>query len=301
MTGPLMIMIDPIPALETLGYTEREASFLYLVAMHSGYFLRRQFDYFIDRHKGAIAQHFLEKAQVAGHIRVFDYGQRWHVYHLFAKPIYRLLGNADSQHRRAKGDAQIKAKLMALDYVLENDTEHFLATEDERRDYFTLSRGLPSDLLGNRMTGALPFLNAFPVSLTDRMNPQHSPVRFGFIDEGQLSTAKFLRFVVSMEPIFCALNHVEIVYIADSEHNFPAVRHIFSRHLRPLVPPDERNSNSDSWVDSRHSYARSKRVPPKLTTVFFEYSYPRIHRYEPRGSKQGSHSGSTDSTTSESK
>ena len=41
--------VDPISALESLGYTEREAAFLYLVAAHSGYFLRRQFDYFIDR------------------------------------------------------------------------------------------------------------------------------------------------------------------------------------------------------------------------------------------------------------
>lgn len=296
MTDPPVTTVDPIPALETLGYTEREASFLYLVAMHSGYFLRRQFDYFIDRNKGAIAQHFLEKARVAGHVRVLDYGQRWHVYHLFSKPIYRLLGNPDSQHRRAKGDAQIKAKLMTLDYVLENDTEHFLVTEDERRDYFTRSRGLPSELLGNRVTGALPFLNAFPVSLAERMVPQHSLVRFSFIDEGQLSTAKFLRFVVSMKPVFDALGHVELVYIADSEHNFPAIRHTFSRHLRPLVPLAERHSNSESRIH----HPVNSRVPPRLTTILFEYSYPRFHRYEARGSKQGSLSGSTASTTSES-
>jgi hypothetical protein len=54
-----MISYDPIPCIEGMGYTEREASFLYLVAAHSGYFLRRQFDSFIDRHSGAIAQHFL--------------------------------------------------------------------------------------------------------------------------------------------------------------------------------------------------------------------------------------------------
>ena len=45
--------VDPIIALESLGYTEREAAFLYLVAIHSGYFLRRQFNYFIDRRLGS--------------------------------------------------------------------------------------------------------------------------------------------------------------------------------------------------------------------------------------------------------
>jgi hypothetical protein len=34
---------DPIPELQKLGYTEREAAFLYLVGIHSGYFLRRQY------------------------------------------------------------------------------------------------------------------------------------------------------------------------------------------------------------------------------------------------------------------
>jgi hypothetical protein len=34
---------DPISSLEATGYLEREASFLYLVAVNSGYFLRRQY------------------------------------------------------------------------------------------------------------------------------------------------------------------------------------------------------------------------------------------------------------------
>ncbi len=294
-----MTTVDPILALQSFGYTEREASFLYLVAMHSGYFLRRQFDYFIDRHKGAIAQHFLEKARVAGHVRVLDYGQRWNVYHLFAKSIYRLLGNAESQHRRAKGDAQIKAKLMALDYVLENDREHFFATEDDRRNYFEFTRGLPAEMLGSHIAGELPFTSSFPVSLADRRNPQHSLVRFTFIDEGQLSTAKFLRFVQSMKPAFDALGHVEVIYIADSQHNFPAIERIFSRHLRPLVPLEQRQLSSDWMADARHYHSAINRVPPKLTTLLFAYSYPRLHRYEARGSNHRSQASSSVSSAGE--
>lgn len=296
-----MTTVDPILALQTLGYTEREASFLYLVATHSGYFLRRQFDYFIDRHKGAIAQHFLEKTRIAGHVRVLDYGQRWNVYHLFAKPIYRMLGNAESQHRRGKGDAQIKAKLMALDYVLENDSEHFLATEDDRRDYFELTRGLPAEMLGSHVAGELPFTSSFPVSLADRMNSQHCLVRFTFIDEGQLSTAKFLRFVVSMKPVFDALGYVEVIYIADSQHNFPAIERIFSRHMRPLVPLEQRQLSSDWMDDARHSHSMTNRVPPKLTTLLFEYSYPRLHRYVARGSNDRSRASSIVSIARETK
>ena len=33
----MTLTVDPIVALESLGYTERESAFLYLVAVHSGY------------------------------------------------------------------------------------------------------------------------------------------------------------------------------------------------------------------------------------------------------------------------
>jgi hypothetical protein len=37
----------------------------------------------------------------------------WHVYHVSARPIYRLLGDPESQNRRSKGDAQVRARLIA--------------------------------------------------------------------------------------------------------------------------------------------------------------------------------------------
>lgn len=111
---------DPISNIQSAGYTDREASFLYLVAAHSGYFLRRQFDQFIHRHSGAIAQNFLTKAKRLGHIATLDFGQQRHVYHLFHKDFYTLLGVPDSQNRRRKGDAEIKVRLMSLDYILQH-------------------------------------------------------------------------------------------------------------------------------------------------------------------------------------
>jgi hypothetical protein len=150
------VTVDPILALESLGYTEREAAFLYLVAVHSGYFVRRQFDYFTDRNKGALVMRFLEKARIAGHIEFLDYKQGWHVYHLFSRAIYRLLGNAESQHRRRKGDAQVRARLMALDYVLENDNSHYLESEAERVRFFMEDRRIASELFTGDDGGLYP-------------------------------------------------------------------------------------------------------------------------------------------------
>ena len=127
-----------IPALQSLGYTQREAAFLYLVAVHSGHFLRRQFDYFIDRNKGAIVTNFLAKAQAAGHIEVIEYARGWRVYHLFSRTVYRLANLPESGNRRRKGDAAIRSSLITLDYVLENhETEYFLTTPEEKINFLS--------------------------------------------------------------------------------------------------------------------------------------------------------------------
>jgi hypothetical protein len=139
--------VDPVNALESLGYTHREASFLYLVAVHSGYFLRRQFDYFVDRNRGGLVSRFLEKTRINGHVQLLDSSHGRQVYHLFYKPIYRLLGNPDSQNRRVKGDTDVRARLMKLDYVLENDTEHHFASDEEKFQFFSETRGVDARIL----------------------------------------------------------------------------------------------------------------------------------------------------------
>jgi hypothetical protein len=42
------IPAQSVDALRQLGYTEREAEFLYIVAVHSGFFLQRQFMQFVE-------------------------------------------------------------------------------------------------------------------------------------------------------------------------------------------------------------------------------------------------------------
>ena len=79
---------DPIPMLENAGYTEQEAAFLYLVAVHSGHFLRRQFSRFVQRDRGGLADKFIQKALRLDHLRVIECGQARHVYHMTSRPMY---------------------------------------------------------------------------------------------------------------------------------------------------------------------------------------------------------------------
>ena len=52
-----MTNAERIQALQRLGYTEREAAFLCLAALHGGYFLRRQYAQFLGREDGGTCRH----------------------------------------------------------------------------------------------------------------------------------------------------------------------------------------------------------------------------------------------------
>ena len=276
-----MTKLDPIPALQSYGYTDREAAFLYLVAAHSGYFLRRQFDYFIDRNKGSIAMNFLKKASAAGHIEVFTYKQGWRVYHLCSRSIYRLLDDTESQLRRRKGDAQVRARLMALDYVLEHEADHFLESESDRARFFEHVRGITPKLYANEYGKLHPMLCAFPIALADRERSAHSLVRFAFIDEGLLSIGKFVRFLGETEALLRAVGNFEIVYVALSDFSFHAARAAFrDRFFRAL------HRSAGLFEEAVRAPAIRHRAPlqPQFTTLHLQYSYPSILRSEAKGS-----------------
>jgi hypothetical protein len=274
------VAVDPIIALESFGYTDREAAFLYLVAAHSGYFVRRQFDYFTDRNKGSIVMRFLEKARAAGHIEALDYRQGWHVYHLCSRSPYRLLGNAESQYRRRKGDAQVRARLIALDYVLENEDNHYLVSNADRVRFFAVDRRVAPEVFTGDDGSLFPLLASFPISLADRMRPAQSSVRFAFIDEGLSTTEKFLRFLVAADPLLCAVGNFEVVYVSGSAFHFSAAKDAFwSRFSAPL-------RSSRLFDEDVRSVAAQSRVTlqPRFTTLLLRYSYPVVRRSEVRGS-----------------
>jgi hypothetical protein len=226
---------DPIPWIQSVGYTEREASFLYLVAVHSGYFLRRQFDRFIDRHSGAIAQHFLRKARWMGHVVALDFGQHRHVYHLSHKNFYTVLEAPDSQNRRRKSDGEIKLRLMTLDYVLSHLDENFLDSPETKAQFFTEELGIPQkDLPRSGRYSQQPFADRVLIVCEEGRKPP----RFIFLDESMRSMARFEKFLCDYQRLFQALAGFELIYLADADTNFSAATRLFGKSFPQSRTPN---------------------------------------------------------------
>lgn len=212
---------DPIPVLQSVGYTEREAAFLYLVALHSGYFLRRQYVRFIRRGRGALAEQLLRRAVALGHLQSIACGQARFVYQLMAKQVYDAVGLAASQHRRLKGDAQIKSRLMVLDFVLDHLGETLLDSAETKSAFFTVNYALSEAQLPR--SRGLVFSEEFPVLVDEQQS-----LRFTFFDEGALSTSGFESFLRRYRAVFVALPSFELLYLADSEQNFERAAKVFA-------------------------------------------------------------------------
>jgi hypothetical protein len=122
-------------AVEAFGYTPRQAQFLVRVALHGGYFLRRQYLAFTGRAHGQAMVRFLSRAIERCHVRPLSFGRLGHVYHLYARPIYAAIGEENNRNRRTVETASVIRKIMTVDFVMAMPDATFLAflaTEEEK-------------------------------------------------------------------------------------------------------------------------------------------------------------------------
>jgi len=259
---PRHVQYDSIDTLSYLGYSEREATFLYTVALYSGYFLRRQFNFSVRRHLGSAAVGFLAKAKRAGHIREIQCDAGRLLYQLYARWLYRIVGQENSQNRRAKSSPEIRRRLIILDYILNHlGKEDSLDSEASRQKFFA-QFGVKTDALAS----ARQFGELLPISA--RHAEGNLTVRFPFIDEGQRSTAKFERFLSSHDKLLCSLPSFEVVYVATTPEHFRRVRHLFKRAF-PAMPAA--SSKIPSPIGGQLALARPR---AGLVTELINESYP---------------------------
>ena len=95
-------LADHIERIKEFGYTESEAGFLYIVAVHSGYFTLGQFRAFTGTAYGKRPTSFAEKVLKRGHATIRDYMRRGSIFHLFSRTIYGQIDKDNLRNRKRK-------------------------------------------------------------------------------------------------------------------------------------------------------------------------------------------------------
>lgn len=257
---------ERINALRCFGYDLEEARFLMLAALHSGYFLRRQFLSFVEGTKGWKDVAFLSKLKANGHCRITAFRHNRMIYHLGSKPLYDSIGEPDNRNRRERQPSTIKNKIMGLDFVLENLGHEYLATEREKLAYFTTTLQIaPSDLptrwyasRRGREATAKCFVDKHPLYLSTPAGSPTPVVHFCYVDEGLRSTDGFATHLEQYSRLFRRLPDFRVIYIAEHSGLFDsagrAFRQFAKRWWPDATPMDPTTQQLLDYFEARHAY-----------------------------------------------
>jgi hypothetical protein len=237
-----------IENLLSLGYTEDEARFLYVVATHSSYFSTRQYLQFTGAKSGEKSMAFTQKLLGKGHATAKLLLRNGRVYHLHSRLIYRAVGRQNLRNRREHSVEYIRTKLAILDFVLAHLDYRYFETEAEKVDYFCSKLGFSRAILpAKHYSGAIRhketdryFVDKFPLFFVPESS---SPpvITFSFVDPGLMTLASFETHLLAYGTLFAALPLLRFVYIATRSTHFESARKLFLSITQeaPNIDPGE--------------------------------------------------------------
>lgn len=183
-------------ALRPLGWTGRDATWLALVCLHSGVFLRSQFVAFnkcepTAAHR-AVAR-LLHASAAREHPLSPDRGRASeHLCHVTARPIYRALDIEHVRHRRAGSAGLLFRRLLSLDYIIDHPHLPWLPTEQEKVAHFQ-SLDVPLASLPQRVfKGAVaPTVRYFAIKLPVAADDRSSTFVYTVSGKGDLNSLPY--------------------------------------------------------------------------------------------------------------
>jgi len=223
-----------LDALKTLGYTEAEARFLYIVASHSGYFAARQFLAFANAHWGERTTTFWNKLHTKKHARTEHFPKNGIVHHLFSRRLYRQIDRENIRNRRQHEVEYIHRRIGILDFVLSYPQYKYLETEPEKVSFFCdqlkISRHfLPSKIYHGHRTSQPTvryFVDKFPMFL--RGDDPSTVVTFTYLQGPEASLREFVHHLEVYLPLFRQLSEFRVLYLARVDSHFEKAKELFN-------------------------------------------------------------------------
>ena len=234
---------EHIAYIRRLGYNETEATFLYLVATHSGYFTRSQFLRYTRQSKGCLVHGFTTKTLTQGHATAKEYGYQTLVFHLFSRQIYGAIDKDNLRNRRQLSKELIRTRLLILDFILSDPNRQHLETEADKVPILqprTRNSTDPDSVphLQKPESGSQTdryFVDRFPIFLTNE--PLPTPT-FVYCDSDLPGLFGYLTHVRNYEQLLRRLHGFNLVYASPDSAKFRRAQGFFSRTFDSNTPVD---------------------------------------------------------------
>jgi hypothetical protein len=251
---------EQIERIKGLGYTESEAQFLYIVAVHSGYFTLRQFCTFTHATRGKRSFLFARKLLQSEHASMRYYPGVGPVFHLFSRTVYGQMEKDNLRNRRRHSFEFVRTRLMLLDFILANQGLAYFETEQDKVRFFCETMGVSKDFLPAKIYEGRPgsqptvryFVDKFPLFLAPPVSGAPSVVTFSYVDSGCHTPCSFLTHLAAYQRLFRQLGTFRFLYIAAKDAYFGMAEDRF----RLLV---KRPLESDTWAEISHYFQVRKK------------------------------------------
>lgn len=229
-----------IANLRKLGYTDCEARFLYIVAIHSGYFTQTQLCPFLASKSGRATRSFTSRLLLREHVRDRKYQNNASVYHLAHRRIYQAIERENLRNRRNHTFEFMKTRLAILDFVLSHLEYDYFEGEAEKVQYFEQHFQIrPQDMPGRTYRGAnkVPdtiryFVDKFPMFL-DSTVAEKPLVTFSFIDSGFGNLDAFRTHLEAYSSFFQRIPRFAFVFASPIPRLFSAAHKLFKNRTNP--------------------------------------------------------------------
>jgi hypothetical protein len=234
---------EQVERIKELGYTEAEARFLYIVAVHSGYFTLGQFRAFTKTAYGKRPTSFAQKLINRGHATVRDYMRRGSIFHLFSRTLYGQIDKDNLRNRKRHSFDFMRGRLVLLDFILANQDLNYFETEQDKVRFFCDEMGIPKDALPAKVyEGGLDgkptlryFVDKFPMFLASPFSGAPPVATLSYVDSGFETSSHFVAHLAAYHTLFRELKTFRFLYIASKDAYFQKAQERFrSLVKRPL-------------------------------------------------------------------
>jgi hypothetical protein len=267
---------EHIERIKELGYADAEARFLYIVAVHSGYFTLGQFRAFTGAAYGKRPTSFAQKVVKRGHATVRDYMGRGSIFHLFSRTIYGQIDKDHLRNRKRHSFDFMRARLMLLDFILANQELAYFETEQEKVRFFCDELGIPNESLPAKVYEGGPdskptlryFVDKFPLFLAPPFRGAPPVVTLSYVDSGFATSSHFVAHLAAYQELFRQLKTFRFLYIAAKDAYFQKAEARFRSLVKRPLESDV-SSEILRYFQVRRKWVRHEYVVPVTDDLEF--------------------------------
>lgn len=281
--------LTAIDNLRDLGFTARQAEFLYLVGTHSGVFTLNHFRTFIKSATyGGREMRLMEKLEARHFVTRIGITRTYQVIHIDNKAFYRAILAEDSRLRREMSPSLMRQRLQYMDYVSRNPEAWYLTSDESRMDLLTgqflvPEEALPRQVYKSRKSGTTAvryFPERFPMFVMETPKDVSLGVVYG--EDPANSFQSVRKFIAANRAFFDAVPCLHFIYVSSSERRCQLTMRLLSSTFS--------STHTVATPDLERYFALRKRIDDRQERTFsaddyafWEAAFKRFRdaKYEP--------------------